>query len=106
MCTSMLIPDQTNKFADNLKIHGPLCTLARRGRFEVGFLPHNRNAFLHFEARRGYNSISLLSACVMIELPNGYPTLEWSAKQLVMDNPALYYMYYTVVGSFRKGHFR
>ena len=105
MCTSMLIPDQTNKFADNLKIHGPLCTLARRGRFEVGFLPHNRNAFLHFEARRGYNSISLLSACVMIELPNGYPTLEWSAKQLVMDNPALYYMYYTVVGSFRKGHF-
>jgi hypothetical protein len=27
----------------------------------------------------------------MIELPNGYPTLEWSAKQLVMDNPALYY---------------
>jgi hypothetical protein len=47
--------------------------------------------FCIFEARRGYNSISLLSACVMIELPNGYPTLEWSAKQLVMDNPALYY---------------
>ena len=65
---------------------------ARRGRFEVGFLPHNRNAFLHFEARRGYNSISLLSACVMIELPTGYPTLEWSAKQLEIDNPKLYYV--------------
>ena len=39
----------------------------------------------------------------MIELPNGYPTLEWSAKQLVMDNPALYVFYSRWI--FRKDHF-